>query len=50
MHDSLPGSHAFGHLLIMLFQTKKTACESPPSFVRIIDHTLGLPKYILGGT
>ena len=49
MHDSLPGSHAFGHLLIMLFQ-KKNRMRSPPSFVRIIDHTLGLPKYILGGT
>ena len=50
MHDSLPGSHAFGHLLIMQFQKKKNRMRSPPSFVRIIDHTLGLPKDILGGT
>ena len=30
------------------FNQKKTACESPPSFVRIIDHTLGLTKSIWG--
>ena len=36
----------------MQFQRKKPHAIpiTPPSFVRIIDHTLGLTKYILGGT
>ena len=43
----LPRFRAFVNYAV---SNKKTACECPPSFVRIIDHTLGLTKYILGVT